>query len=207
MSHIFEPFFTTKGVGEGTGLGLATVYGIVRQSGGYIWVYSEPGQGTTFKIYLPLLQEIAPQPTSVPEPVLSSGGETIVVVEDETSVRSVMKRVLESAGYRVLEAGGASEAIEVLTTHPGQISLVLTDVVMPGVGGPELARRIQQRTPHLPVLFTSGYTDSEIGRRGLLQPGAAFLQKPFTPAALVRAVRERLDQSPHLGVRSSSRTE
>ena len=207
MSHIFEPFFTTKGVGEGTGLGLATVYGIVRQSGGYIWVYSEPGQGTTFKIYLPLLQEIATQPTSVPEPVLSSGGETIVVVEDETSVRSVMKRVLESAGYRVLEAGGASEAIEVLTTHPGQISLVLTDVVMPGVGGPELARRIQQRTPHLPVLFTSGYTDSEIARRGLLQPGAAFLQKPFTPAALVRAVRERLDQSPHLGVRSSFRTE
>jgi PAS domain S-box-containing protein len=207
MSHIFEPFFTTKGVGEGTGLGLSTVYGIVRQSGGYIWVYSEPGQGTTFKIYLPLLQEIAPQSTSVPEPVLSSGGETIVVIEDETSLRLVMKRALESAGYRVLEAGGASEVIEVLATHPGQISLVLTDVVMPGVGGPELARRIQQRTPHLPVLFTSGYTDSEIARRGLLQPGAAFLQKPFTPAALVRAVRERLDQSPPLGVRSSSRTE
>ena len=130
-----------------------------------------------------------------------------MVVEDETPLRSVMKRALESAGYRVLEAEGASEAIEVLATHPGQISLVLTDVVMPGVGGPELARRIQQRTPHVSVLFTSGYTDSEIARRGLLQPGAAFLQKPFTPAALVRAVRERLDQSAHLGVRSSSRTE
>ena len=192
MSHIFEPFFTTKGIGQGTGLGLATVYGIVKQSDGYIWVYSEPGQGTTFKIYLPLLQETASQPTIVAEPVRSGAAEVILVVEDELSVRSVMKRALEDAGYRVLEAGRAAEAIEVLTTHSGQISLVLTDVVMPGTSGPELADRIKQWTPYIPVLFTSGYTDGEIARRGLLQPGAVFLQKPFTPDALVRSVRERL---------------
>lgn len=188
-------------------MGLATVYGTVSQSGGYIWVYSEPAQGSTFKIYLPLLQEAAPQPSRVADLVPSGGGETIVVVEDEISVRSVMRRSLESAGYRVLEAGSTFEAIEVLATHPGQISLVLTDVVMPGAGGPELARLIKKRTPHLPVLFTSGYTDSEIARRGLLQPGAAFLQKPFTPAALVRAVRERLAQAADLGAQSSPKIE
>lgn len=192
MSHIFEPFFTTKGIGEGTGLGLATVYGIVRQSDGYIWVYSEPGQGSTFKIYLPLMQDTPSQPTIVAEPVRSGAAETILVVEDETSVRSIMKRALEDAGHPVLEAGRGSEAIEILTRHSGQVSLVVVDVVMPGTSGPELADRIKELNPCIPVLFTSGYTDGEIARRGLLQPGAVFLQKPFTPTGLVRAVRERL---------------
>jgi two-component system cell cycle sensor histidine kinase/response regulator CckA len=192
ISHIFEPFFTTKRIGEGTGLGLATVYGIVKQSDGYIWVYSEPGQGTTFKIYLPLMHETASRPAIVAEPVRSRGAETVLVVEDEASVRTVMKRALEHAGYRVLEAGRTSDAIDILTKHSGQISLVLTDVVMPGKGGPELADWIKQLAPHIPVLFTSGYPDGEIARRGLLDPGAVFLQKPFTPAALVRAVRDRL---------------
>ena len=192
MSHIFEPFFTTKEVGQGTGLGLATVYGIVKQSGGYIWVDSKLGQGTTFKIYLPRLQRTAPEPIIMAEPVHTGAAETILIVEDETSVRSIMKRALEDVGYRVLEAGRTSEAIQLLTTHGGQISLVLTDVVMPGGSGRELALRLREWTPTIPVLFTSGYTDGEIAQRGLLEPGAAFLQKPFTPAGLVHAVRERL---------------
>lgn len=196
MSHIFEPFFTTKGIGQGTGLGLATVYGIVKQSDGYIWVYSESGQGTAFKIYLPRMEQTASQPAVVPEPARSRAAETILVVEDETSVRSVMRRALEDAGYYVLEAGGSAEALEVLTRHSGPVSLVLTDVVMPGNSGPELAHRIEELVPHMPVLFTSGYPDGEISRRGLLEPGAVFLQKPFSPAALVAAVRDRLAAGP-----------
>jgi two-component system cell cycle sensor histidine kinase/response regulator CckA len=195
ISHIFEPFFTTKGKGQGTGLGLATVYGIVKQSDGYIWVYSEPGQGTTFKIYLPLIEGTASSPTIMAEPVRTRAGETILVVEDEASVRAIMKRALENAGYCVLEAGLASEAIEFLTRHAGRISLVLTDVVMPGASGPELANRIKKLAPSIPVLFTSGYPDGEIARRGLLEPGALFLQKPFTPTALVRAVQDQLTAS------------
>jgi PAS domain S-box-containing protein len=192
ISHIFEPFFTTKGKGQGTGLGLATVYGIVKQSDGYVWVYSEPGQGTTFKIYLPLIEGTASQPTIRPEPVRPRSAETVLVVEDEASVRAIMKRALEGAGYCVLEAGLASEAIDILTGHSGRISLVLTDVVMPGRSGPELADRIKKLAPSIPVLFTSGYPDGEIVRRGLLEPGALFLQKPFTPTVLVRAVQDRL---------------
>jgi PAS domain S-box-containing protein len=198
MSHIFEPFFTTKAKGQGTGLGLATVYGIVKQSDGYIWVYSEPGQGTTFKIYLPLVEGTASQPTTMAAPVRPRAGETVLVVEDEAPVRAIMKRALEDAGYRVLEAGLASQAIEFLTSHSGPISLVLTDVVMPGASGPELADRIKRLAPSIPVVFTSGYPDGEIVRRGLLEPGALFLQKPFTPTALVRAVQDRLAASaPH----------
>jgi CheY-like chemotaxis protein len=193
LGRIFEPFFTTKGVGKGTGLGLSTVYGIVKQSEGYIWVYSEPGLGTSFKIYLPLRSEaMAPSPVA-PAPVRSRAGETILLVEDEASVRHMMKRALEGVGYRVIDAGTASVALDLLSRHTGEISLVLTDVVMPGQSGRELADRVADLAPDIQVLFTSGYTDSDIAGRGLLQPGAAFLQKPFTTDALVRAVREQLE--------------
>jgi PAS domain S-box-containing protein len=193
LSHIFEPFFTTKGVGKGTGLGLSTVYGIVKQSDGYIWVYSEPGLGTSFKIYLPLRPEAVAQSPEASAPVRSRAGETILVVEDEASVRQMMKRALEGAGYRVIDAATASAALELLTRHTGEISLVLTDVVMPGQSGRELAEQVADLVPDVQVLFTSGYTDSDIAGRGLLEPGAAFLQKPFTTDGLVRAVRERLE--------------
>jgi signal transduction histidine kinase/CheY-like chemotaxis protein len=191
LSHIFEPFFTTKGVGQGTGLGLSTVYGIVKQSDGYIWVYSEPGQGTTFKIYLPVQGGAAAPARRDSAPGLAATGETILVVEDEAAVRYVMTRALEDAGYRVLQAAGTGEAIEIVT-RAGKISLLLTDVVMPGQNGRELAERVEELRPGTPVLFTSGYTDGEIERRGLLQPGAAFIQKPLTPAMLINAVRKAL---------------
>jgi two-component system cell cycle sensor histidine kinase/response regulator CckA len=196
LSHIFEPFFTTKGVGKGTGLGLSTVYGIVKQSDGYVWVYSEPGQGTTFKIYLPLRDAPLSSPRRDSRPAQAVPGETVLVVEDEVIVRRMMTRALEEAGYRVLQAGNAAEAIEIVTRAPDKINLLLTDVVMPGQNGRELAESIKTLRPGIPVLFTSGYTDGEIERRGLLDPGAAFIQKPLTPAALVRALRELLDQQP-----------
>jgi PAS domain S-box-containing protein len=193
LSHIFEPFFTTKGVGKGTGLGLSTVYGIVKQSDGYVWAYSEPGQGTTFKIYLPLRAEaVSPAgPDSVPGPTMAA--ETILVVEDEASVRQMMTRTLEDAGYRVLQAAGAAEAIEVVARTPDKISLLLTDIVMPGKNGRELAELVEELSPGIPVLFTSGYTDGEIERRGLLQSGAAFIQKPLTPRSLGLAVQKILE--------------
>jgi CheY-like chemotaxis protein len=194
LSHIFEPFFTTKGVGQGTGLGLSTVYGIVKQSGGYIWVYSEPGQGTSFKIYLPLRDEPLSAPRPEFKPAQAVSGETVLVVEDEALVRKMIARALEDAGYQVLQAGDAVEAVEVFTRASGKISLLLTDIVMPGKNGRELARQVAQLSPGMPVLFISGYTDGEIERRGLLEPGAAFMQKPLIPPALVRAVRELLDQ-------------
>jgi two-component system, cell cycle sensor histidine kinase and response regulator CckA len=192
MSHIFEPFFTTKGVGQGTGLGLSSVYGIVKQSDGYVWVYSEPGQGTTFKVYLPVKSDAAAATPKAPPPVRSQAGEKILVVEDEASVRQVMKRTLEEAGYTVLDAGSAEEALDIARTRDG-IRLVVTDVVMPRKNGRELAGELEKLAPGTPILFTSGYTDGEIVRRGLLDPGAAFIHKPFTPDSLVRAVGERLE--------------
>jgi PAS domain S-box-containing protein len=193
LSHVFEPFFTTKELGKGTGLGLSTVYGIVKQSEGYVWAYSEPGHGTTFKIYLPLRGgEVGKeQKESIPQP--SGRGECILLVEDEALVRHMMKRSLEAAGYRVVEAARAAQALDhfVQTTEP--ISLVLTDVVMPGGSGMELANRIAELKPGTPVLFTSGYTEGDIQRKGLLTPAAAFIQKPVTPDALIRAVHQLLD--------------
>ena len=193
LSHIFEPFFTTKGVGQGTGLGLSTVYGIVKQSDGYVWVYSEPGQGTTFKIYLPVRTGVVADFTMAPVPPQARAGESVLVVEDEAPLRRMMRRSLEDAGYAVLEAGSAAEALELVVRNSRTISLVLTDVIMPGQNGRELAERIEELRPGIPVLFTSGYTDSDIERRGLLKPGSAFLQKPITPEALVRAVQLQLE--------------
>jgi CheY-like chemotaxis protein len=193
LAHIFEPFFTTKGIGQGTGLGLSTVYGIIKQSDGYIWAYSEPGQGTTFKIYLPLRTEAVASAAKAQEPIRSKAGENILVVEDEAPVRHMMKRALENAGYGVLDAGNAGDALEVVARSREKISLLLTDVVMPGRNGRELADEIAKLIPGIPVLFTSGYTDGEIERRGLLAPGAAFIQKPLTPTTLVGAVRQRLE--------------
>jgi two-component system cell cycle sensor histidine kinase/response regulator CckA len=192
LSHIFEPFFTTKGIGEGTGLGLSTVYGIVKQSDGYVWAYSEPGQGTTFKVYLATSTE--PLDSGQPEAgrEQSASGELILVVEDEEQVRKIAGRALQEAGYQVREASSGQEALEILTAGDGRVALVLTDVVMPGMTGKDLAASITEVAPSTAVLFISGYTDGEIVRRGLLSPDAALVQKPFTPNGLVKAVKERL---------------
>jgi two-component system cell cycle sensor histidine kinase/response regulator CckA len=191
--RVFEPFFTTKPAGQGSGLGLATVYGIVKQSGGYIWVYSEVGHGTAFKIYLPeftgTLAELPPA-----EVLLSPrGAETILIVEDEAAVRRMAARALAAQGYAILEAENGAEALEVLARGGSPIDLVLTDVVMPLVNGRELGERLSVERPGLRVLFMSGYTDDDIVRRGLLRPGSPFLQKPFMPGDLSRKVREMLD--------------
>jgi PAS domain S-box-containing protein len=192
LGHIFEPFFTTKPVGQGTGLGLATVYGIVKQSDGYVWATSEPGAGTTFKIYLPLTaQELQASRPSGPTR-LEARGELVLVVEDEEMVRRMAGRALREAGYRVLEAGSAREALDLLADASEPCRLVVVDVVMPGMGGRELASKLEELRPGTPTLFISGYTDSEIVRRGLLEPDTAFLPKPFTADALVRAVQARL---------------
>jgi two-component system, cell cycle sensor histidine kinase and response regulator CckA len=195
LRHIFEPFYTTKPVGQGTGLGLATVYGIVKQSEGYVWAYSELGQGTTFKVYLPLETLPTSRTPDVPPPARASG-EVVLVVEDEPTVREMTSRVLQEYGYRVVAAGGAKEALALVGQRDEKIKLLITDVVMPGMDGPELARKVIGLRPGLPVLFMSGYTDDEIVRRGLLQVGQPFLQKPFTPEALGREVAELLKRNP-----------
>jgi signal transduction histidine kinase len=193
--RIFEPFFTTKDQGKGTGLGLSTVYGIVEQSNGTIWVYSEPGKGTTFKIYLPCLNE-APQqqsPARGETRTGTHGHETILLVEDEQAVRSLTKRILESAGYTVLQAGNGSEALALLDRHGSPIDLLLTDVVMPGMNGRELATRIASVRPQMKVLYTSGYTDDAILRHGVLDDTSRFISKPYAPLELTRRVRDVLD--------------
>ncbi len=195
QARIFEPFFTTKEQGKGTGLGLATVYGIVKQSGGNIWVYSEPGRGATFKIYFPRAEEVAkfvePPPTRDSAP---RGSETILLVEDEDAVRSLVRALLEPNGYKVLEARQAVEALSICERHKEPIHLLLTDVVMPTMSGRVLAARLAPVRPEMKVLFMSGYTDGAIVNHGVLEAGTAFLQKPFTPDSLGRKVREVLDQ-------------
>jgi two-component system cell cycle sensor histidine kinase/response regulator CckA len=194
QARIFEPFFTTKPVGQGTGLGLSTVYGIVKQSDGFVWVYSEPGLGTTFKIYLPRVGASHHPPLPADRtPATTGGAETILIVEDEDLVRALASRSLRERGYRVLEARQGNDALQQLEQEPAQVDLVITDVVMPEMGGRELARRLAGMRPSLPVLFISGYTGEDVIQRGLLEPGAPFQQKPFTPDGLARKVREMLD--------------
>jgi CheY-like chemotaxis protein len=194
QARIFEPFFTTKPVGQGTGLGLSTVYGIVKQSEGFVWVYSEPGLGTTFKVYLPRVGA-ARAPALSPDraPVTRGGAETILIVEDEDLVRALASRSLRERGYRVLEARQGRDALQQLEQQRLEVDLVISDVVMPEMGGRELARRLAALRPSLPVLFISGYTGEDVIQRGLLEPGAPFQQKPFTPDGLARKVREMLD--------------
>jgi PAS domain S-box-containing protein len=193
--RIFEPFFTTKEKGKGTGLGLSTVYGIVKQSGGNIWVYSEPGQGTTFKIYLPTIEEITDVLEAKVVPTKSlQGSETILLAEDEEAVKKFASMTLQSYGYKVLEAANGEEALRVVQEQPpGFIRLMLTDVVMPGMSGRELANSLQLLQPEMKVLYMSGYTDNAIVHHGVLDPGMAYIQKPFTPDGLASKVREILD--------------
>jgi CheY-like chemotaxis protein len=195
QAHIFEPFFTTKELGKGTGLGLSTVYGIVTQSGGHISVISAPGEGTTLTIDLPRIED--PLTSSLPVlPQTSSpqGTETVLLVEDEETVRSVAREVLQMVGYTVLEAATGEEALQRAEQHSGTIHLLLTDVVMPGMSGRDLAERLIIDYPALEVLYLSGYTDEAIAHHGVVHAGINLLHKPFTPDALARRVREVLDQ-------------
>jgi PAS domain S-box-containing protein len=202
QSHIFEPFFTTKEAGRGTGLGLSTVYGIVKQSGGFIWVYSELGKGTAFKIYLPLVVDEAEvgKPKLHLSPTDLRGDETILLVEDEDVVRRMARLILESRGYRVLEAREGEAALRVFCEHASQIDLMVTDVIMPGMSGRMLAERVAVLSPDLPVLYMSGYTDDAIVRHGLLGDQLEFIQKPFAPELLTRKVRSVLDSREQAGV-------
>ena len=195
MARIFEPFFTTKGVGQGTGLGLSTVYGIVKQSGGFIWAYSEPRLGTTFKLYFPAVSSFPSAGASrIPAPT-AHADEVVLVAEDEPMVRSIMARTLSDCGYTVLEAADGHEALALVESRAGQVSLIVADVVMPDMGGRQMAARLSERWPKVPVLFTSGYTGLDVVRRGLLEEGREFVQKPLDPEALARKVREMVDAS------------
>jgi PAS domain S-box-containing protein len=198
QAHVFEPFFTTKERGKGTGLGLATVYGIIKQSGGFIWVYSEPGHGSKFKIYFPSVEEAVPtaDPAKARSTKLAKGTETVMVVEDEEGVRSLVCKALISKGYRVLEAEGAAVALQIAEQFKEPIHLLLTDVVMPQTGGKALAMRLIALHPETKVLYMSGYTTDAIVRQGILEEGTSFLQKPFAPSALLQKVREVLNAKP-----------
>lgn len=194
QARIFEPFFTTKEQGKGTGLGLSTVYGIVKQSGGNIWVYSEVGWGTTFKVYLPRVDQAVEQVVPVEaHAILPHATETVLLVEDEEMILKAAKEILELHGYRVLEASGSKEALAFCQTHRENIDLMITDVVMPQMGGRELAEQLRPLRPGMKVLYMSGYTDDAIAHHGVLEPGTAFLEKPFTARALAHKVREVLN--------------
>jgi two-component system cell cycle sensor histidine kinase/response regulator CckA len=207
QARIFEPFFTTKAIGQGTGLGLSTVYGIVKQSGGFVWVYSEPGEGSVFKVYLPeapVIQqtEMTLDPGSQ---MPTHGSETILVIEDEDIVRNLATRGLRDHGYTVMEAKNGAEALGYIQQHPGVVDLVISDVVMPEMGGRELGHNLALFDPELPILYMSGYTGEDVVQRGLLDPGAPFQQKPFTPGTLALKVRTMLDQGPRSRASTLSR--
>jgi two-component system cell cycle sensor histidine kinase/response regulator CckA len=193
QAHLFEPFFTTKERGKGTGLGLATVYGIVKQSGGFIWVYTEPSHGSTFKVYLPRVDaSVEPREATAPTGV-GRGTETVLLAEDEAPVRAVARQILERHGYHVIEAPSAEAALDLARRYSGHIHLLLTDVVMPGLSGHDLAKQLAALRPDVRVIYMSGYTDDAITRHGVLEPGLAYVQKPFTPEGIARKVREVLD--------------
>src|SRR6202167_4346485 len=197
QARIFEPFFTTKSQGRGTGLGLATVYGVVKQSGGYVWVYSELGHGTTFKVYLPMVQ--APAEKTAPEKTVQGhqpGTETILFVEDEQSVRELVSEYLSARGYQVLDAADGQQALDIAAAHAGKIQLLITDVVMPRLSGRDLAARLTAARTDLKVLYISGYTDDSVFRHGVLQGGMDFMQKPFNLKALAAKIREILERVP-----------
>jgi PAS domain S-box-containing protein len=194
VARVFEPFFTTKPVGKGTGLGLAMAYGIVKQSGGHITVYSEPGSGTTFRIYLPRTEASESAPLAVAEAAARRGTEVVLVAEDDVNLRALTRDILASAGYTVLESQDVEDALRIAERQEGTIHLLLTDVVMPHMSGRVLAEAVKRFRPDVKVLYMSGYTDNAIVHHGVLDPGTALLQKPFTPAALARKVREVLDR-------------
>jgi two-component system cell cycle sensor histidine kinase/response regulator CckA len=201
QARIFEPFFTTKPVGQGTGLGLSTVYGIVKQSDGFVWVYSEPKLGSTFKVYLPRVGAgRAAEAAGARAATARGGSETILIVEDEDMVRTLASRGLREHGYTVIEARHGADALRQLAVQPGAVDLVISDVVMPEMGGRELGRRLATLRPSLPVLYISGYTGEDVIQRGLLDPGVPFQQKPFAPEGLARMVREMLDAARARGV-------
>jgi signal transduction histidine kinase len=194
LERVFEPFFTTKEKGKGTGLGLSMVYGIVKQSGGNVFVYSEPGKGTTFKVYLPRVKAgNATESDTMPSTPEGARGETILVVEDEDAVRTLVCEVLQSAGYRTLDANGGEDAAKIADAHDGDIHMLVTDVVMPKMNGVAVARALTQKRPGLKVLYMSGYTENAVVHHGVLDPGIRYLQKPFMPAELIRKVRGILD--------------
>ena len=194
QARIFEPFFTTKGKGKGTGLGLSTIYGIVKQSNGFIWVYSELEKGTTFKIYFPRVEGKQTLKSSQDKSESAfRGSETILVVEDEIGVRALACRILRERGYNVIEAADGKEALRLAREHDGEIHLVITDVIMPGMSGRELVAQLKAVRPQIEALYVSGYTDNVIVHHGILDSGIAFLQKPFTVEGLARKVREVID--------------
>jgi len=194
LEHIFEPFFTTKKFGEGTGLGLATVYGIVKQNAGFINVYSEPGKGSTFRIYLPRYeQELEPGKETIRSNTPQGGAETIMLVEDEAAVRKLTQIMLERLGYKTIVASTPNAALLLAEEHSGDIDLLLVDVVMPGMTGKELAEKLLVLRPHMKRLFMSGYTANVIAHHGVLDEGVHFIQKPFSMKTLAAKVREALD--------------
>jgi len=194
QSHIFEPFFTTKALGRETGLGLSVVYGIIRQSAGYIWAYSEPNKGTTFKIYLPAVLDAVGEPLTadLPRPG-TRGNETILVLEDEATVRKLVQAILAQHGYTILVAGTPEEALRYCEAHNGPIDLLVTDVVMPKMNGRQVVYQALRHRPALKVLYMSGYTSDAIAHHGVLDSGVAFLHKPFSAESLVQKVRDVLD--------------
>jgi CheY-like chemotaxis protein len=201
QAHMFEPFFTTKEKGKGTGLGLATLYGIITQSAGFIGVYTEPAPGTTFKIYLPRVGQVPePRIASTARPATLAGTETVLLAEDEPAVRAVARQSLERHGYKVLEAHSGEAALDLAQRYSGQIHLLLTDVVMPGMSGRALALRLASLRPGMRTIYMSGYTDEAITRHGVLEAGVRYVQKPFSPDALARRVREALDEEEARGV-------